>query len=184
MRSAIGLVLLASAAAFATGCASNPEPAPTPVAAAPVTAPPTPPTTQPPPRVTPPPTPAGPANGSKAQFTATAQDRVFFGYDEYNLTDEAKRSLQAQANWLNQYSRVRVQIEGNADERGTREYNMALGERRAQAVKAYLGTLGVNASRIDVHSWGKDNPLDPGHTDSSWSRNRNAYTNVVSEQTS
>ena len=184
MRSALGFALMASTAALVAACASNPKPAPAaPVASAPVTQPPTPPTTQPPPKPPTPP-PAGPAAGSKAEFAAKSQDRVYFGYDQYTLTDEAKRALQAQANWLNSYSRARVQVEGNADERGTREYNVALGLRRAEAVKAYLGTLGVAPGRVDVHSWGKDNPIDPGHTDASWSKNRNAYTNVVSEQVS
>jgi peptidoglycan-associated lipoprotein len=174
---------MASTAALIAACASNPKPAPAaPIASAPVTQPPTPPTTQPPPK--PPTPPAGPTAGSKAEFSAKSQDRVYFGYDQYTLTDEAKRALQAQANWLNSYSRARVQVEGNADERGTREYNVALGLRRAEAVKAYLGTLGVAPARVDVHSWGKDNPIDPGHTDASWSKNRNAYTNVVSEQVS
>jgi peptidoglycan-associated lipoprotein len=131
-------------------------------------------------------TPDRPAmsGGTKADFVGQAKDRVYFGYDQHTLSDEAKGELRAQAAWLTRFPGTRIQVEGNADERGTREYNLALGLRRAEAVKTYLVGLGVAGGRIDTHSWGKDNPLDGRHSDAGWSVNRNAYTNVVVEQQS
>jgi peptidoglycan-associated lipoprotein len=178
MRSTFTVALLAGTAALAAACASQPEPEPTPVVTAPVTTP------RPAP-VTPGPTqPSGPAAGSKADFAAKATDRVYFALDQYTLDDASRRALQGQATWLTQYPSARVQIEGNADERGTREYNLALGARRAESVAAYLSSLGVNASRIETVSFGKDKPMNPGHSEEAWSQNRNAYTNVVSEAVS
>jgi peptidoglycan-associated lipoprotein len=129
--------------------------------------------------VTPAPTPSGPAAGSKADFAAKATDRVYFDYDQYNLDDADRRALATQVAWLKQYPATRVQIEGNADERGTREYNIALGARRANAVADYLRGQGIAGDRVTTISFGKDKPLDPGHDESAWSRNRNAYTNIV-----
>jgi peptidoglycan-associated lipoprotein len=179
MRS-ISIAVLAAAAMLATACAGNPEPEPTPAPApAPVVTPP------PPARVTPPPpTPSGPAAGSKAHFATNSTDRVYFDYDQYNLDAADLQALQGQASWLKQYVRARVQIEGNADERGTREYNIALGARRADAVATYLKSQGIDATRVTTVSFGKDRPIDPGHDEAAWSRNRNAYTNVVSEAVS
>ncbi|MEP7210142.1 MAG: peptidoglycan-associated lipoprotein Pal [Alphaproteobacteria bacterium] len=176
MRSFITLALLGSTLAFA-GCASQPKAeAPVPVATAPVTAP------RPAPVApTPTQTTSGPMAGSKADFQAKATDRVYFALDQYTLSDQSRTSLQGQAAWLKQYGNVRVQIEGNADERGTREYNIALGQRRADSVKTYLSSLGVNASRVDTISYGKDRPIDAGHSEDAWSQNRNAHTNVVSD---
>ena len=127
------------------------------------------------------PTPAGPALGSKADFAAKATDRVYFDYDQYNLDDADRRALATQVSWLKQYPSTRVEIQGNADERGTRDYNIALGERRAQAVSSYLQGQGIAANRIQTISFGKDKPLDPGHDEAAWSRNRNSYTNVIVE---
>jgi peptidoglycan-associated lipoprotein len=109
---------------------------------------------------------------------------VYFDYDQYNLDADDQRALQGQASWLKQYPAAKVQIEGNADERGTREYNIALGARRADAVATFLRTQGIDGSRVTTVSFGKDRPIDPGHDESAWSRNRNAYTNVVSEAVS
>jgi peptidoglycan-associated lipoprotein len=179
MRSSITLALLGTTLAFA-GCASQPKAeAPVPVATAPVTAP------RPAP-VAPTPTAAqsGPLAGSKADFQTKTTDRVYFALDQYTLTDQSRTSLQGQAAWLKQYPSVRVQIEGNADERGTREYNIALGQRRADSVKTYLSSLGVSTTRIDTISYGKDRPIDPGHSEEAWSQNRNAHTNVVSDSVS
>jgi peptidoglycan-associated lipoprotein len=176
MRSFITLALLGTTLAIA-GCASQPKAeAPVPVATAPVTAP------RPAP-VAPAPTPtaSGPVAGSKADFQAKATDRVYFALDQYTLSDQSRTALQGQAAWLKQYPNVRVQIEGNADERGTREYNIALGQRRADSVKTYLSSLGVSGSRVDTISYGKDRPIDPGHGEDAWSKNRNAHTNVVSD---
>ena len=173
MRS-ISLAALSAAALLVSACASNP-PAPTPPPAAPAA-----PVASRPAPVTPPPAPSGPAAGSKADFEAKATDRVYFDYDQYNLDDSDRRALATQVAWLKQYPGARVQIEGNADERGTREYNIALGARRANAVAEYLKGQGVTGDRVTTISWGKDKPLDPGHDESAWSRNRNAYTNIVS----
>mgnify|MGYP001952052477 CR=1 FL=1 len=155
-------------------CASQPEPTPEPVDTAPATQPrpaPTP--------AAPPATPAGPAAGSRADFEAKAATRVFFGYDQYNLDDADRAALGAQAAWLKQYPNVRVQIEGNADERGTAEYNIALGARRAEAVSSYLQSQGIAASRVSTIPYGKSRPINPGNNEAAWSQNRNAHTNIV-----
>jgi peptidoglycan-associated lipoprotein len=173
------LSVLATASIALAACASNPppEPPPTPVASAPVVAPVQPPAQ--PPRVTPP--PSGPSAGSKADFAVKATDRVYFDYDAYNLDSDDQRSLASQIAWLKQFPSTRVEVQGHADERGTRDYNIALGERRAQSVKSYLVAQGIADSRIQTISFGKDKPLDPGHDEAAWSRNRNAYTNVIVE---
>jgi peptidoglycan-associated lipoprotein len=176
------LSLLATASVALAACASNPPPeppTPAPSETAVVTQPVTPP--QQPARPTPPPTPPGPAAGSKADFAVKSTDRVYFDYDAYNLDSEDQRSLAGQVAWLKQFPSTRVEVQGHADERGTRDYNIALGERRAQAVKSYLVSQGIADSRIQTISFGKDKPLDPGHDEAAWSRNRNAYTNVIVE---
>jgi peptidoglycan-associated lipoprotein len=175
------LSVLATATLALAACASNPppEPPPTPPATntAVVTPPPAP--TPTPPRATP--APAGPAAGSKADFAVKATDRVYFDYDAYNLDSDDQRSLASQIAWLKQFPSTRVEVQGHADERGTRDYNIALGERRAQSVKSFLVAQGIAESRIQTISFGKDKPLDPGHDEAAWSRNRNAYTNVIVE---
>src|SRR5690606_21786769 len=105
-------------------------------------------------------------------------DRVFFGYDQYDLTGEGRDILSRQATWLNQYPQTRVTIEGHADERGTREYNLALGERRANSVKNYLVSMGVDASRINTISYGKEQPAVVGANPGSWAQNRRGVTRV------
>ena len=177
MRS-LGLTLLAGASMLATACASNPPPEPTPppvVAEAPRAAP-TPPTPLP---TTP--VPTGPAAGSKADFAAKSTDRVYFDYDQYNLDDADRRSLATQVSWLKQFPSTRVEVQGHADERGTRDYNIALGDRRAQAVSQYLQSQGITATRIQTISFGKDKPLDMGHDEAAWARNRNSYSNIIVE---
>ncbi len=181
MRS-FSLSLLAGAAMLATACASNPPPEPTPPPAPTVVEAPKPPVAPTPIASTP--TPAGPAAGSKADFTAKATDRVYFDYDQYNLDDDDRRALATQVSWLKQYPSTRVEVQGHADERGTRDYNIALGDRRAQAVSSYLQAQGVAATRIQTISFGKDKPLDPGHDEAAWARNRNSYTNVIVEAVS
>ncbi len=180
MRFGLKLTLVATAAALGA-CASNPKPEPTPAptpVAAPETAPRPAPAVQPAPQ---PATPAGPAAGSRADFTAKTTTRVYFELDQYTLDDADRAVLQAQAKWLTQYPTTKVQIEGNADERGTREYNLALGARRAESVASYLTSLGVNTSRISTISYGKDRPIAPGHDEAAWSQNRNSNTNLVTE---
>ena len=117
--------------------------------------------------------------GSQEDLVAHVGDRVFFDYDSSSLTDTAQRTLQRQAEWLNTNANVNVTIEGHCDERGTREYNLALGERRATAVKNYLQTLGIASSRISVISYGKEYPEDTAENEAAWSKNRRGVTVVT-----
>ena len=103
-------------------------------------------------------------------------DRVFFATNESILTTRSRETLRKQATWLRENSGINVVLEGHADERGTREYNLALGERRANAAKDYLMTYGVSANRISVISYGKERPVDPGSNPLSWSKNRRSVT--------
>ena len=103
-------------------------------------------------------------------------DRVFFATNETILTTMSRDTLRKQAAWLRENTNVNVVIEGHADERGTREYNLALGERRANAAKDYLMTYGISADRISVISYGKERPVDPGSNPLSWSKNRRSVT--------
>ena len=116
--------------------------------------------------------------GTQEDLLVNVGDRVFFGYDRYDLTPEAQSLLDAQAQWLIQYPSLNVTVEGHADERGTREYNLALGERRANSVKNYLTALGVDASRINVISYGKERPAVPGSNETAWAQNRRGVTKV------
>ena len=157
-------VAFAAVAALAA-CASRPEPAATPSEpSAPATSS----------------APQGPAPGSIEDFRVSVGDRVFFGYDRFDLTPEARSVLERQAAWLRQYPNVRVLIAGNCDERGTREYNLALGARRAAAARDFLQSLGVAANRMETVSYGKERPLDPRSNEEAWSVNRNANTQIVS----
>lgn len=124
--------------------------------------------------------PRGPVAGSAEDFRVSVGDRVFFGYDRFDLTPEARSVLERQAAWLQRYQNVRVLVAGNADERGTREYNLALGARRAAATKDYLVSLGVAANRLETVSYGKERPLDARSNEEAWSVNRNAHTQIVS----
>lgn len=119
-------------------------------------------------------TTAGPLAGSQQDFVVNVGDRVFFGYDQYDLTGEARSTVERQAQWLRQYANVSIVVEGHADERGTREYNLALGERRATAVRNYLIANGVDAGRVQVISYGKERPAVMGSDDQSWAQNRRA----------
>lgn len=116
--------------------------------------------------------------GTAADFIACVGDRVFFGFDKSHVTDEGHQMLAKQAEWLNRYPNVMVTIEGHCDERGTSEYNIGLGHRRANAAKKVLIAKGVAASRIKVHSWGKERPIVSGSDESAWSQNRVAITVV------
>jgi len=127
--------------------------------------------------------PAGPAGGayapgSQQDLAATAGDRVFFAYDRSDISPEAQQILQRQAEWLRRYPQVSVTIEGHCDERGTREYNLALGERRAQAVKNVLVALGIPASRVSTISYGKERPIVVGSNEEAWAQNRVGVTVV------
>ena len=103
-------------------------------------------------------------------------DRVFFATNESILTTRSRDTLRKQANWLRKNPDITVVLEGHADERGTREYNLALGERRANAAKDYLMTYGISASRISVISYGKERPIDSGSNPLAWSKNRRSVT--------
>ena len=103
-------------------------------------------------------------------------DRVFFATNESILTTASRETLRKQASWLRKNSEINVVLEGHADERGTREYNLALGERRANAAKDYLMTYGISSSRISVISYGKERPVDSGSNPLAWSKNRRSVT--------
>jgi peptidoglycan-associated lipoprotein len=137
----------------------------------------------------PPATPAGPvgpigpggpgyAPGSQQDLAATAGDRVFFAFDRADISSEGQQILRRQAEWLRRYPQVSVTIEGHCDERGTREYNLALGERRAQAVKNVLVAMGIPASRVSTISYGKERPIIVGSSEESWAQNRVGITAV------
>ena len=114
--------------------------------------------------------------GSQQDFVVNVGDRVFFDSDSSELSSQARATLDKQATWLNQYSRYSFTIEGHADERGTREYNIALGARRAQATRDYLVSRGVSAQRMRTISYGKERPVAVCNDISCWSQNRRAVT--------
>jgi peptidoglycan-associated lipoprotein len=110
--------------------------------------------------------------GSVQDFVTNIGDRVFFGTDRYDLSADAQTELQKQATWLKTYPQYRFVIEGHCDERGTREYNLALGERRATAVKNYLVALGIDTNRMQTISYGKERPAVLGDDEAAWAQNR------------
>jgi peptidoglycan-associated lipoprotein len=116
--------------------------------------------------------------GSQQDLAATAGDRIFFSFDSAEVSTEAQQILQRQAEWLRRYPNVSVTIEGHCDERGTREYNLALGERRAQAARNVLVALGIPGSRVSTISYGKERPAVPGSSEDAYAQNRRAQTVV------
>ena len=115
--------------------------------------------------------------GSRADFLQSVpSDRVYFALDDYSIDDQDRQVLNAQAGWLRQHPNVRVTIEGHADERGTREYNLALGDRRANAAKNYLASVGIDVSRMTTISYGKERPAALGSDEEAWAKNRRAVT--------
>jgi peptidoglycan-associated lipoprotein len=175
-KSAYRLALLALAAATLAACASHPKPGPVAVA------PPPPPPPAPAPEPAPPPGPVGSRilPGSVQDFVVNVGDRVYFDFDKYDVRADAQPILAAQADWLNRYQAVQVRIEGNCDERGTREYNLALGARRANSVRDFLVAHGVAPGRIFTISYGKEKPFDPGTGEEAWAKNRNGHTAITS----
>jgi len=161
--SSVTLVALILAFLFA-GCAKEEPPPPTPEAQPRPAAPPPP---------SPPPTPPPAPSMSQQAMQDFQNQNIYFDFDKYDLRTDARATLDQKVAFLNQYSSVRVQIAGNCDERGTSEYNMVLGERRANAAKQYLTTAGVSAGRLTTISYGKERPIDPGHTEAAWAKNRN-----------
>ncbi|HEY8368923.1 MAG TPA: peptidoglycan-associated lipoprotein Pal [Thermodesulfobacteriota bacterium] len=158
---------------------SAPTPAPvpsTPVAPAPVQAPE--PTPAP---VAEAPAPAAPAPAAVETERRTRLETVYFDFDKSDLRPDARATLEANAEWLRRNPNVRVQIEGHADERGSVQYNLALGERRAESAKRYLESLGISGSRLSTISYGEERPVDPGHGEEAWAKNRRAEFVVTSE---
>jgi len=177
-RSALRLALIATATVSMAACASKPKPtypttAPTP---APAPAPDRGPAAPPPGPVT-----TQPLPGSEQDFVINVGDRVYFDFDRYEVRSDATALLDAQAGWLKRFPAVQVRIEGNCDERGTREYNFALGARRASTVRDYLIARGVAGARITTISYGKERPIDPGSDEQAWARNRNARTAITDD---
>lgn len=119
--------------------------------------------------------------GSSEDLAQNVGDRVFFAYDSAQLSSESQQTLERQAAWLKQYPNVNVSVEGHCDERGTREYNLALGERRAAAAKKYLVGLGVAASRLSTISYGKERPAVIGSDEAAWGQNRRAVSVIVNQ---
>ena len=170
----VRLAVASLAALLVTACASHKPPPPQP---------PTPPPAEQPPPVTqneaPPPQPQGPIPGSEQDFVINVGELVYFDFDKADIRADAQPILSAQADWLRRYPMVKVRIEGNCDERGTREYNFALGARRADAVRSFLIAHGVDGARITTISYGKEKPIDPGADEQAWARNRNARTAIT-----
>lgn len=115
-----------------------------------------------------------------AQFRReVSSDTIHFAFDQYDIDPEARAILDSQANWLQSHPNTRVTIEGHCDERGTREYNLALGDRRSNAAKNYLAARGISPARITTISYGKERPIALGSDDASWAQNRRAVTIVI-----
>ena len=120
--------------------------------------------------------------GSQEDFLANVGefgDRIFFDTDRFNVDTEDQTTLQRQAQWLTRYPNTRITVEGHADERGTRDYNLALGERRANSAKNYLTSVGVDAARVQTVSYGKERPQAMGSDEQAWAQNRRAVTVTV-----
>jgi peptidoglycan-associated lipoprotein len=117
--------------------------------------------------------------GSARDFVVNVGDRVYFDIDQFSVRPDASPLLAAQASWLVRYPNVQVRIEGNCDDRGTEEYNLALGARRANVVRDFLVAHGVSSMRITTASYGKERPIDGGTGEASWQHNRNAHTAIV-----
>ncbi|MEQ8267432.1 MAG: peptidoglycan-associated lipoprotein Pal [Parvibaculum sp.] len=120
------------------------------------------------------------APGSQEDLVANVGDRVFFDTDESSLSDEARATLQRQAAWMQLYPNLTFTLEGHADERGTREYNLALGGRRANSAKDYLVSLGIDGGRLNTVSYGKERPVCLDSNEGCWAQNRRAVTVVAS----
>ena len=174
-KSAVQMSLIVTSCIALAACSSRPKP--------PVMTPQTTPQTPAEAPVTRPMRPAapvsqGPLPGSERDFVVNVGDRVYFDLDQYELRADSTPLLNAQAAWLNRYPAIQIRIEGNADERGTREYNLALGSRRANSVRDYLISRGVQEARIAAVSFGKERPVDPGTDEDAYKNNRNARTAV------
>ncbi|MEE2997042.1 MAG: peptidoglycan-associated lipoprotein Pal [Pseudomonadota bacterium] len=116
--------------------------------------------------------------GSVEDFVVNVGDRVMFAVDQFDLSPDARTTIENQVVWLKRYPGVTITVEGHADERGTREYNLALGERRANSVRDYMIALGVDPNRLKTISYGKERPVDPASSEDAWARNRRAVAVV------
>lgn len=125
------------------------------------------------------PAPSGPAAGTQEHFVLNVGDRVFYDTDKHDLDNDARNVLRRQAAYMAENPGVSVVIEGHADERGTREYNLGLGDRRATAARDFLVSLGVSSSRIRTLSYGKERPVALGHDPAAWAQNRRAVTVIA-----
>ncbi|WP_086733548.1 peptidoglycan-associated lipoprotein Pal [Erythrobacter colymbi] len=165
------ILLLASATGLAACSKKAPETTPPPPLTTPTTAP----------TATPTSTPNGPAIGTQAHFAQAvgSSTTIYFDTDRYNVDTQDAAALQAQAQYFARYPQITFTIEGHADERGTREYNLALGERRANAAKAYLVSLGVDPNRISVLSYGKERPVALASNEAAWAQNRRAASVII-----
>jgi peptidoglycan-associated lipoprotein len=139
-------------------------------------------------KVTPPPPPPPPTEEELFKAKTLEQlnreqplKTIYFDYDKYFIRDDAKPTLSANAAWLNKFKSARVLIEGHCDERGTEDYNLALGEKRAKSAYDYLLSLGISADRLQTISYGKSQPIDPGHSEISWQRNRRAQFTIIAK---
>lgn len=166
-------MLLAGTAAMAACAPKAPEVLPPPPEA--------PASTAPAPAPAPAPTPSGPTVGSQTHFESAVngQNVIYFDTDRFNIDSADAAALQAQAQYLARYPQISITVEGHADERGTREYNLALGERRANSAKNYLVGLGVDPGRISTVSYGKERPVALGSNEQAWAQNRRAVSVVV-----
>ena len=115
---------------------------------------------------------SGPTPGTQEHLVVNVGDRVFFDFDKSDLTPEARATVEALAVWMNNYPATTITIEGHCDERGTREYNLALGERRSSSVRDYLAALGVDSNRLSTISYGKERPAVLGSNEEAWAQNR------------
>ncbi len=176
-KTVLKLALALGLAASAAACAHRPPPP-----LADTGAPPPPPPPPPSGVYGPPPGPVAgaPIPGSVRDFVVSAGDRVYFELNADQVSGQGQSVLDAQAQWLQRYPQVAVRIDGNCDERGTREYNLALGARRAEDVKRYLVSRGVSPARISTISYGKERPIDPGTGEDAYAHNRNAHTAITS----
>jgi peptidoglycan-associated lipoprotein len=121
---------------------------------------------------------SGPVPGSQEDLVANVGDRVFYAFDSSKLSTDATGTLERQSGWLAKYPQVSIQVAGNTDDRGTEEYNLALGQRRANSARDYLVAKGVSSARISTISYGKDRPTALGDDEQAWAQNRNAITSV------
>jgi len=184
IRRSVGLLSLVTLVAAGAACSKTP--AATAPAAQPTPAPTAPPTTVSPEKgfePTPskePTVEALPSDIAKINAAGYLKD-VFYDFDKADVREDQRDALAKDSDWLKKYPTIRFRIEGHCDERGTREYNLALGERRASAAKEYLASLGIDSSRMETVSYGKERPFDPGHDEAAWAKNRRAHFLVTAK---